>query len=139
MKLMKRLGLVGILGILGTLLTASPALAKAPQDGGGNSSTLMPPETDPPEPLASGKYTVKPLWHRAALGFEVYVTCWNLTPGKQYTVCVYDCHFNEWGSIGATANSKGKLSVEPLFSMSDFVNVWVENDQGAVVLLEETY
>ena len=134
MNPMKRLGLAALVVVLGVLFTASRALAKPPQGGGGNSFTLTPPETDPPEPLASGKYTLKPLVHRIAVYWEVYVTCWNLTPGEQYSVCVYDYTDGGTNIVEATANSKGKLTPEPIISWSNYVDVWVVNDKGAVVL-----
>lgn len=60
MNPMKRLGLVTLVVVLGVLFTASRALAKPPQDGGGNSFTLTPPETSP-EPNPDGSWTTV-LW-----------------------------------------------------------------------------
>ena len=134
MNPMKRFGLAALLVVvLGVLFTASPALAKPPQGGDSNSFTLTPPENSP-EPLASGKYTVK-RFGGGLVFYSAYVTCWNLTPGNQYVVLCFD---NEWpgevSSIVCTADKKGKLTPEPLFAWSKNVFVWVENEPGAVVL-----
>ena len=144
MNPMKRLVLAVLLVLLGGLRGASPALAGKNADAVASStSKLVPPETDPPEPKASGRYTVEfYYWYP---GFkDVTVSCKGLTPQKQYDVVVLVEWYDEWwyGSYlvlrTCTADKNGKLDAQVIVDDYDrYVSIgdlWVENDEGSVVL-----
>jgi hypothetical protein len=135
MNPVKRLGVVAVLVVLGALCAASPALAGKPLPYTGSDRVwLVPPESYPPEPQASGKCIHDWVyWPGFYYAVDVTVTCIKLTPGEQYHVWWWG--ESDWGSYPVTADGKGKLSVQ--FGADDAVYVWVQNDTGAVVLQEE--
>lgn len=144
---------VALLIILTTLLATWPASAgrKAAKPVS-YTYELVPPAVDSAEPQASGQYTKTD----SPLPFgpmDVEVSCRHLTPGKQYYV-VYVVSWQEnywfgpwgnWGSyqacISLTADRKGRLEAQfTVGGGESYMNVeelWIENDQGVVVLQEE--
>ena len=151
MKTMHRLGLTALALAVGTLFIASPAkagknalIAKASV-----TEKLTPPAMDAPEPNASGKCTLQ--WVGADISpVEVAVSCRGLTPGNQYCVVVHEQWFEAipvgWGWMHEaffehpfTADAKGQLKAE--FNTGLFryqlQDLWVENEAGEVVLVEQ--
>ncbi len=137
MNPMKRVGTAVLVLVLGGLLAASPALA------GGRGGLkqprvckLMPPEIDPPEPRASGT-CIRDAPLPPVPITEVTVKSTKLTPGKQYFVCWFGHSTWATGCYSVTADGRGTLSVQ--FIVDEYVHVWVENEHGATVLVEEGY
>jgi hypothetical protein len=131
MKTMRKLGMIALMLALGALFFASPVLANGHGDLKGPLwSKLVPPEVNPPEPQASGKYKCDfpvPLVPVAG----VTVICTKLTPGQQYSVCSFG------GCYPATADRKGGLEV--LFFTDEYYGfICVVNDAGEVVLEEQS-
>ena len=149
MNPMKRLGMGALVLTLVALFAASPALARNPAKPSSYTSKLVPPETDPPEPKASGHYTVE--WYYWYPGFrDVTVSCRGLTPQKQYDVVVLVVWNDRWGGYGSflvprtvTADKNGKLDTQVIVKSYDedwyayIGGLWVENDEGSVVLETE--
>jgi len=148
MNPVKRLGLAVLVLILGAVLAASPALA-----GGKEAVTyrynLAPPQTDPPEPRASGRWTKTVNAAYPYAGTHVEASCTRLTVGKQYQVLALVSWNDIWGNSGSywtgvtsTADGKGRLDaqfdVEALWG-EQFVYVTdlrVYSDQGVVLETE---
>ncbi len=138
MNPMKRVGLAVLFLIVGVLCAASPALAGKPiPTSGTRSYQLVPPESSP-EPQASGKWIDKwelySTWPELTYIHHLTVTCVKLTPGKQYHVCFGS--YWDWWTYPATADSKGRLCAE-IVTLDSLC--WVENDEGAIVLVPEWY
>ena len=146
MNSVKRLGLAAFLVVLGALFAASPALARKPAGGPTPVSytfKLTPPEIDPPEPQASGQWTVE-TWSLPLPSIEVNVSCKRLTPAKPYhVVCLVMEYPNEgpssgtwwWETHSVAADGRGRLNAQ--FTVETWGGIqflWVENDEGDVVL-----
>jgi len=138
--------MAALLVVLVALFAASPAFADKPPKPLLFTSQLTPPEIDPPEPQASGSLTetnytsIHPF-----MGLDVDVSCRRLKPGKQYLVVALVHWGDVWGGYGTyctggafTADRKGRLDaqfhVERWESYVGLEDLWIENDQGNVVL-----
>ena len=153
MKTIQQFGLVVLALVLGAAFVASPAQARKP-------SPIVPvlityklilPEIAPPEPTASGQWTLETA-SLPTTTVGVQVSCRRLTPGQQYAVRYWvRWHPMTWNSNWygercdtqiVTADAKGRLSdhFTVKVSDSDIVSVyglWIENDAGEVVLEEQ--
>jgi len=135
---MNRSRLAVLVLILGGLFAAAPALAVKYIRSVVTSTWLVPPESCPPEPDASGKCTREFVrapgqeFHE----FDVTVTCRKLTPARQYHV-LWGRDWGVAGSYPVTADGKGKLSVQFTVMSDRLPWVVVTDDEGCVVLQEE--
>ena len=145
MKTMQRIGLT-VLGLLvAAQFAATPALARKPSPVPVSTYpfTLVPPETDAPEPQASGSGTVVT---DGIVTTGVNVKCKRLTPGYQYHLMIRVGRTDRTGwpldsfvtSTASTTDKHGNLEAQ-IWLTSDIyyysvVDVWIENDDGEVVL-----
>ncbi len=146
MNPMKRLGLVALFVVLGTLFATSLAVARDYTVD----HELVPPAVDPPEPKASGKWTLTYFGDIQIKAKGVDVSCKKLTPGEQYSVVVSVFWSNHWGEFGwyenrytLTADARGKLETHflvyyPWEGEASVEDLWIEklNENGSVVVLE---
>ncbi len=143
MNPMKRLGLAALLMVLGALCAASSALAGRPPKSLSYTYELTPPESDPPEPQASGRWT-KTFHAVPYTGIYVEVSCRRLTAGELYSVVASVSWRDSWGNYGSyrtggafAADGKGRLDAQFMVEQWEaevFVDdLWIEKD-GNVVL-----
>jgi hypothetical protein len=131
MNPIKRVGLLTMSVVLGGLWAASPVLA-----GKYVSPFVLLPPPDSPEPQAYGWVTEKkPNPNQPSL-VNVRVVCRDLTPRELYYVCFKSIYsYDECYPV--TTDRKGALSAD--VRVFPYWYVWVEDDDGAVVLIEAVY
>ena len=152
MKSTRRLGLVAMLVVLGAVLAAPAALAHKSWKSK-SSYELLPPAVGSPEPNASGQWTLSTFDRQYWGQDDVDVKCRGLTPGQQYSVVVRVwCMADGW-LVGMrveyrtlVADRRGRLECQfpnvARWSSDPFAgtyweyvgDVWVEDDQGNIVL-----
>jgi hypothetical protein len=147
MNSMNRVRLTVLFLTVGVLCAASPALADKPPSPYYYIYTfaLVPPQTDAPEPQASGRGAVEsdvgPLKYTS-----VNVNCKHLGPGQQYRlmVDVGGTDITGWpidpfvtGVAGTTdkhGNFEAQITLSSEVAYYGIYDVWIENDAGEVVL-----
>ncbi len=146
-----RFGCVAWSLVLGAMFAVSPAMAgkNALTSRGSVVFQLIPPAVDPPEPGAVGKCVLQ--WANAESPVDVSVSCQKLTPGRQYCVVVHEWWVEyRYGGVVAilhehffgypfTADARGRLKAEFTSGLFiwQFADLWVEDEAGNVVLVEE--
>jgi hypothetical protein len=153
MKTMQQLGLTALALVVGALFTASPALARKPGPIVPVTYTykLVPPEVNPPQPQASGQWTLETAsLPTSSVGVDV--SCRRLTPGQQYVVTYWvvwypwfwdgePCPTWECDTQVVMADAKGRLNAQFTVAIPDAIvtvdSLWIENDDGDVVLEEQ--
>jgi hypothetical protein len=150
MNPMKRLGMTVLGLVMATQFAASPALAGKPYHSPYYYSytiALVPPQTDAPEPEASGRGSVEsdfgPLKYTSAT-----VNCKHLSPSRQYRLMVEvgGTDITGWpidpfvtGVAGTTdkhGNFEAQITLSSMYYYPGIYDVWIENDSGQVVLEE---
>ena len=145
MNPMRRLGMAALLVALAAILAASSAFAgRPPKPVESYTYQLTPPEIDPPEPQASGRWTKTVNWAYTHPRTDVEVSSVRLTAGELYFVVASVSWTDPWGNHGSyqagrafTADGKGRLAAR--FSVQEWErqvwvdDLWIEKD-GNVVL-----
>ncbi|MGI6419775.1 MAG: hypothetical protein ACOX1P_29420 [Thermoguttaceae bacterium] len=151
MNPIKRVGLVVLLAMPAALFAASPTLAGSKLRPIVNTYELSLPETDPPEPQASGQLTLTIDPPLPGAGVQGSVSCRKLTPGNEYLMEVLAFSHEpglgegDWGiwfqwDIGQTltADTKGRLSGEFVVGVGWYSTsvdcLWVWDNEGNLVL-----
>jgi len=146
---MNRSRLAVLVLILGVHFAALPIFARKSPTLGSITFKLTPPAIDPPEPQASGRYTLTAnTWEDfGTFGpIQVSVSCRRLTPGKQYYVETLVWWYDVWGNDGSyyverafEADRLGKLQGQFTVEGSYiFIStLWIQDGAGNVVLEEQ--